>query len=190
VGDVQGEANCIQRLGDIALECSEHEEARKRYEEALPLYRRVGDVQGEANCIQRLGDIALVRSEHEEARKRYEEALPLYRRVGDIQGEANCIRGLGDIALERSEQEARKRYEEALNLYARIPEPYSMGWTHFRLAGMAVSADERLHHVRAAREAWAWLGRDDLLQVLTETFGDIESSGEGSNSGPEGSKKD
>jgi tetratricopeptide (TPR) repeat protein len=38
VGDVLGEANCIQRLGEIALARFDHEAARARYEEALRLY--------------------------------------------------------------------------------------------------------------------------------------------------------
>ncbi len=60
VGNRLGEAICITRMGDIALRRSNDEEARRRYEEALPLYREeVGDRLGEANCIARMGDIAL-----------------------------------------------------------------------------------------------------------------------------------
>ena len=38
LGDVLGQANCIARLGDIALARSDHDTARARYEEARPLY--------------------------------------------------------------------------------------------------------------------------------------------------------
>jgi tetratricopeptide (TPR) repeat protein len=117
-GDNNLAARCRARLGDIALERSDHESARRRYEEALPLYRDVGNILGEANCIFSLGDIAFRRSDHESARTRHEEALSLYRGVGNILGEANCIRSLGAIAFARSDDEsARTRYEEALPLY-------------------------------------------------------------------------
>jgi tetratricopeptide (TPR) repeat protein len=119
--DAAGEAACHYWRGLVAEHRSDQDTARARYEEALPLYRRVGGVLGEANCINGLGDIALVRSDHDAARARYEEALPLYRRIGSVLGEANCIQSLGDIALRRSEHDtARALYEEALPLYRRV----------------------------------------------------------------------
>ena len=119
--DAASEAACHYWDALISFDRSDQEGARSRYEEALPLYRRVGDVPGEANCIRSLGDIALRRSDHEGARARYEEALPLFRRVGAVLGEASCIRSLGDIALRRSDHEgAQARFEEALRLFRRV----------------------------------------------------------------------
>jgi tetratricopeptide (TPR) repeat protein len=121
VGDVLGEANCIKSLGDIALTRSDHDAARVRYGEALPLYRQVGDALGEANCIQNLGDVALYSSDHRGAQKQYEQALPLYRQVGAVLGEAVCIARLGEIALGRSELEiAARHYEDASRLFQQI----------------------------------------------------------------------
>ena len=121
LGDLPREAECLFNLGIIAQVRADLEEARRRYDEALPLYRRVGAVQGEANCMLRLGGIALARSDYEEAHRRFDEALPLYRRVGDVRGEANCILDLGEIALARSDhEEARRRYDEAMPLNRRV----------------------------------------------------------------------
>jgi tetratricopeptide (TPR) repeat protein len=118
IGETLSEAICIKNLGDIARHRMDHEEARRRYEEALPLYRRVGNVLGEASCIRGLGNIARHRMDHEEARRQYEEALLLFRQDGDALGEANCIQNLGEVALDRSDhEEAQRRYDEALPLY-------------------------------------------------------------------------
>ena len=117
-GDWLSEANCFESLGDIASARSDHEEARRHYNTALPLYQQAGDVRGQANCVYGLGDVALARSDHEGARQHFEAALALYQQVGGVQGEANWIYGLGDIALARSDHEgARQRYEGALPLY-------------------------------------------------------------------------
>jgi tetratricopeptide (TPR) repeat protein len=173
VGSLLGEANCIKGLGDIALGRSDHDTARARYQEALTLYRQAGDLLGEANCIQGLGNIALERSDHDTADTRYQEALPLYRQVGALLGEANCIQGLGDIALRRDDRAAAgARFAEALALYRRIPEPYSMGWSHVRLARLG-DGDEKLRHLEAARAAWTGIDRPDLISSLEQEFGPL-----------------
>ncbi|MGZ5441806.1 MAG: tetratricopeptide repeat protein [Thermoanaerobaculia bacterium] len=173
VGSLLGEANCVYSLGNIALERSDHASARERYEEALPLYRQVSDVLGEANCVRSLGNIAFRQSDHASARERYEEALPLYRRVGSVLGEANCIGSFGEIAAaEGNRQEAEGRYREALALYERIAEPYSIGWTHRRLARVVTDDAPRKGHVTAAREAWRSIGFDDLVAKLDQEFGE------------------
>jgi len=172
LGDVRGEASSMLRFGEIALRRGEADEARRRYLEALPLFRRLKDALGEANCVARLGDLALKRADGEEARDRYQEALPLYRRAADVLGEANCVLRLGDLALRRADHaDARERFTEALALYARVPEPYSMGMTHRRLARLAEEPLARRHHVEAARALWLGLGRRDLVVKLEAELG-------------------
>jgi tetratricopeptide (TPR) repeat protein len=170
-GDARREARCIERLGDIALARSQHEQARVQYEQALPLYRQVGSVLGETRCIERLGNIALRRSQHEQARVQYEQALPLYRQVGSVLGETNCINSLGDIALAKNDlHAAQARHKEALALYAQIPEPFSIGQTHRRLARLATDTAERRRYVDAARAAWLGIDRSDLVAELDREF--------------------
>ena len=172
VGDLLGETACIRGLGDIAFQRSDFDAARTRYEEALPLSRHVGSLLGEGNCIRSLGDIARERSDHDTASALYQEALPLFRRVGDLLGEANCIGSLGDIALAAGDEStAATAFAEALGLYARIPEPYSIGWTHRRLARLARGdADCRARHLAAARAAWGAIRRPDLIADLDCEF--------------------
>jgi tetratricopeptide (TPR) repeat protein len=164
-------ANCIQRLGDIALRRSDHDAARSRYEEALPLYRRIADVLGEANCILGLGNIALERTDHEAAHSRYDEALPLYRRIGSVLGEANCIQSKGDIAVQMSDYDtAQAQFKAALTLYEHVHEPYSIGLVHRRLARIARNDTERRIHLETAWKSWASIDRPDLVKELDAEF--------------------
>jgi tetratricopeptide (TPR) repeat protein len=116
-----GEAQCIRSLGDIAMRRSDHNAARKAYDDALLLYRKVGSLDGQANCIKGLGDIALDRSEYDTARKAYEDALQLCRKAGAVHAEAHCISRLGDVAFVRLEYDvARKANDDALPLYQKV----------------------------------------------------------------------
>ena len=144
VGDVLGEANCIRSLGDIALRRSDHDQARDRYEAALPLFRRVGSVLGEANCIRGLGDIALAalgpRPGPRPLRGRIAPLPP--RRLRPGRGQLHLETGRHRAGRSDHDQ-ARELFLEALELYAKIPEPYSIGMTHRRLARTENAEDRR-----------------------------------------------
>jgi hypothetical protein len=81
-----------------------------------------------------------------------------------VLGEANYIQSLGDIDEAAGEiARACGRWREALALYARIPEPYSIGFAHIRLARHAPTA-EAAEHRQAARKAWESIDRPDLIE--------------------------
>jgi tetratricopeptide (TPR) repeat protein len=171
-GHLLGEANTIQRLGETALRRADYDTAGDRYDQALPLYQQAGDLLGEANSIKGLGDVALYRADYDTAGDRYDQALPLYQQAGSLLGEANTIQRLGDIARDRSDHDtARDRYNQALALFQAIPTPYSIGWMYVRLAQLCPSGQERDQRWNAARQAWAGIGRQDLIDANAEEFG-------------------
>jgi hypothetical protein len=110
VHDALGEANCVARLGDLALRRGDVEEARARCLAAGPLYRRAGDVLGEANCALRLGDLALRGADPAEARERFHEALATYARIPEPYSMGLCHRRLARLAADEA---ARRRHVAA-----------------------------------------------------------------------------
>ena len=75
------------------------------------------------------------------------------------------------LAAQRSDLDgARDRFEQALPLYQAIPEPYSIGWTLVRLARLDPADSERTRSWKAARQAWASIGREDLIESVKAEF--------------------
>lgn len=172
LGDEALRATALLSVGMVALDRFDLDTAQACHEQAQPLYEQIGDILGQAECIQGLGDVAFARFDLDTAQARYEQAQPLYERFGSILGQANCIKGLGDIALARFHHlTARAHFKEALVLYQRIPEPYSIGQMHRRLARITESQAERHQHIQAARAAWTSIGRTDLVEELTDESG-------------------
>src|SRR5262245_54943897 len=83
-----------QRLGDVLALLKEHDQARRQYESAMPLFQQVGSHLGEARCIQALGDIHRDLGEYDHARRLYESAMPLFQQIGAKSSEAICHVGL------------------------------------------------------------------------------------------------
>ena len=55
-------------------------------------------------------------------------------------------------------------------LYERIAEPFSIGWSHIRLARLVPTPAERNEHLEAAREAWKRIDRPDLIEGMEKEF--------------------
>jgi tetratricopeptide (TPR) repeat protein/DNA-binding winged helix-turn-helix (wHTH) protein len=96
-------------------------EAKKRYEEAIEIYRETGSKLSLSNEYDNLGGVAFYLGDLAGARKRYEEALATYSEIGDQNGEALAKIGLGDVSLALGKHdEAKQLYHEALEICRRL----------------------------------------------------------------------
>ena len=146
-------ANCIQSLGDIARERSITPRPRPNSNRrSRSMSKRLAAGSGQlhqASGRHRADTLHITPRPRPNSNRRSCSTS----KVGSLQGQTNCIESLGDIALQRSQEaEARKNFEAALILYERIEEPFSIGWTHRRLARLS-DGSERSRHVEAARSA-------------------------------------
>ncbi len=108
-------------LGEIAYSRSDYGTARRCFEQALTLCRRIGNVRGETYCLKNLANIAQALSDREHARILYEEALARCGDTANAQTAADCIFGLGLIALGRSDHGlGRAHLKDALTRYQHL----------------------------------------------------------------------
>lgn len=173
-GTPQQRADICYAVASLAMERSDPDTVRARYETALALYQQAGDVLGQAKCIRGLGDIALQRSDHEAARVSYERAIDLYRQAGSTVGEVNCIKSLGDIALARSDlRTASTRYEEAIERYRQVGDVLgeansvrSLGDIALRRSDLTTAATRYEAALALHRQAGDLLGQANCVRNL------------------------
>jgi tetratricopeptide (TPR) repeat protein len=95
--------------------------AVKKHEEALPLFRAIEDRQREAETLYYIGIIYSALGDKQRALKYINESLPLFHAVGDKQGEAATLSVVGLIYSNLSDnQQALKYMNEALPLFRAI----------------------------------------------------------------------
>jgi CHAT domain-containing protein/uncharacterized protein HemY len=169
-----GEANILNKLGDLHLRLSEYEKARERYEQGLAIFREIKVRLGEANCLQSLGDIHMDLSEYEKARERYEQGLAIYREIKERLGEANILDSLGDVHYRLYEYEkAREKYEQGLALFREIKIRLgeanclkSLGNVHLRLSEYDKARERYEQCLALFREIKARLSEANTLKSL------------------------
>ena len=96
-GDRLSEANCLQRLGRIALEARRLEDAQELLGRAVEFHRTVGDDPGLAADLGYLGPALGRDAQYLRALDCLEESLGIFRRLGDRYGEALVLRSEGNL---------------------------------------------------------------------------------------------
>lgn len=84
LGDHEGEAAALNRLGIATLDAGEYTQAEEFFERCLALRRETGDIRGVAGTLTNMGVVALHLGTYEQAKSRLEDALAYYQQVGDI----------------------------------------------------------------------------------------------------------
>lgn len=117
VGDRQGIASALIKLGNAATEVGNYSTAAESLEEALMIWRERGDMHGTARALISLGWTALRSGDYDLANQRLEEALAISREFEDIRSIGFELSGLGEVAMRQGDNlRATQLIEESLEL--------------------------------------------------------------------------
>lgn len=84
IGDQQGEALTLTRIGDYYRSLENREQQLKFYTQALDIYREIGDAVGEAKILDRLGLMYFRLGEVDKALEFYKQELETLQKVSEF----------------------------------------------------------------------------------------------------------
>lgn len=128
VGDRQGIASALIKLGNAATEKGNYVTASGFLEEALKTWRELEDKHGIARALISSAWVALRSGQYGLAKTRLEEALALSRELGDTRSMGFELSGLGEVALRQGDYlRARQLVKESLKLRREIGNKWGVG---------------------------------------------------------------
>jgi predicted ATPase/class 3 adenylate cyclase len=128
VGDRQGIASELIKLGNAATEMGDYAAASGFLEEALKTWRELEDKHGIARSLISSGWVALRSGEYGLAKMRLVEALALSRDLEDTRNIAFELSGLGEVALRQKDYvRAAQLVEESLELRKQLGNKWGVG---------------------------------------------------------------
>ncbi len=128
IGDQQGVASALIKLGNAATEAGDYAAAAEHLEEALAIWRDLEDKHGIARALISLGWVSLRSGDHQQANVRLEEALALSRELGDARSVGFELSGLGEAALQQGDYgRAMRLLEESLELRRQLGNKWGVG---------------------------------------------------------------
>ncbi|HET9591207.1 MAG TPA: tetratricopeptide repeat protein [Anaerolineales bacterium] len=128
LGDRQGIASMLIKLGNAATERGAYASASRFLEEALMTWRELKDKHGIARALISLGWAALRSGDHDLASTRLQEALTLSRQLGDARSMGFELSGLGEVALRQGDYaRATQLMEESLEVRRQLGNKWGIG---------------------------------------------------------------
>ncbi len=102
--DQGGAARVLLRMGDQLSDQGDYEGAKKKFQEALPVFQEIGAKKSVRATLERIGNVYYSEGKMQEAKKCYEQSLSYDREIGDLVGLAsdygnlaNALDGMGDL---------------------------------------------------------------------------------------------
>jgi serine/threonine protein kinase/tetratricopeptide (TPR) repeat protein len=138
-GDRRGAARILLTEGDVLYDQSEFEAARKKFEDAIPVFREIGAQKSIRSAVERIGNVYYSQGNMSEAEKYYERGLAFDREINDPSALgsdygnlANALDGLGDL------KGALKMQKESLAVFTQVGERRGISATENNLGNLLV----------------------------------------------------
>ena len=138
--DSPWQAVWIHRLGILAQERGEYDEAARHYQRSLGIFERLGNRANMATSYNNLGVIAQERGDYNEAARQYRRSLAIRKQLGDQSGMADTHHNLGNLAyLHGQYDKAARQYQRSLDIKERIGDHAGMASTYGQLGVLATN---------------------------------------------------
>lgn len=100
LGDIEGQADALTRLGTIETRLFQIQSAHERYRQAEDLYRRLGKKQGQAAVLINAGLLAANRlGRYAEGLEQFRQAEKIFVEMNDVRGQLACTLNIGMTAF-------------------------------------------------------------------------------------------
>ena len=115
LGDRNGEAQALNRIGQIFWQRADYAQALDYQKQALQLEQALDHPRGVAQCLSSMGLIYYKQSQYDEALTCHQQALAVARALGNRGDVARHLSNIGVVYIDRGEHaQASAYYEEAL----------------------------------------------------------------------------
>jgi tetratricopeptide (TPR) repeat protein len=155
-GDLGGEGNTLNNLGEVFRACGQYQKAAECYDRSLEIAKRIGDVRREGKTLMNLGLVWERLGEYHQALAMYQKGLGIYTKIGVSTAWPNQL--IGDLWIEMGDPvkaEPFLREASILSSLARL--------------GLATArfGDAKLYYEVLLKKAEKDRNADDLFTVYT-----------------------
>lgn len=183
LGDREGEAAVLNRLGIATLDAGRYTEAMAWFERCLALRREAGNSRGMAGSLTNMGVVALHLGEYAQANSWLADALACFREVGDISasgeiatptvGIANVLANLGAVTYYLGDYDrADALLRQCLALFRQLGFGGGVAISLYFLGNVARERGDVGHAVALYRESLdlfhAYPNRQGIVQCLED----------------------